>query len=87
MSNVFDIDKLIDKPFNELTEDEAEFVINWKVERATEEKEYQERLEILNNETREQIKLQRESAKEVQDILDTLVYNALEYYDRVNNHG
>ena len=72
MSNVFDIDKLIDKPFNELTEDEAE---------------YQERLEILNNETREQIKLQRESAKEVQDILDTLVYNALEYYDRVNNHG
>ena len=55
----YDIDKLIDKPFNELTEDEAEFVINWKVKRALDEKEYQDKIEVLNNETRNQIEIQQ----------------------------
>lgn len=86
MEEKYNIDELINRPLNTLSESEAEFVIEWKINAKVKEREYIEAIEQKITETKNQTEILKKCAKETQDVLDTLVYNALEFYDKVNNH-
>lgn len=83
----FNIDKLIDKPLNELTEEEAEFVIDWKVKRQMKEMEFQQHIQAIQNALNENLELHKKQTEHAQNTLDALVNNALDYYDKVSNNG
>ncbi len=76
-----DINKLIDKPLNELTPEEAEFVIEWKAERKLKEKQYQEAYALLKKDFEEKAAIEKALADEAHANLLELKEAALAFYN------
>ena len=75
-----DINKLIDKPLNELTEEEAEFVIEWQAAKQFEEYRHSEANRLLKEQLEAVSNNYKEQSEQSKAILDTLSEAALNFY-------
>ena len=76
------IDDLIDKPLNELTEEEAQIVIEWQAQKAFEKMKASEEHQLLVNEMQARASAYSEEAQAALDTLDELKERALAFYEQ-----
>ena len=77
----FNIDELIDRPLNELTEAEAEFVLNWKLEQKLKGEEYKRKYEQIQEELRITAEAEHQKAQAAIENLNELKAQALAFYE------
>lgn len=80
VSEPLDINKLIDKPLNELTEEEAEFVIEWKAKKQFEQAQFEERNRIIREEAQARADAYGAEAQANIELLEELRDRALAFY-------
>ena len=75
------IDDLIDKPLNELTEEEAQIVIEWQAQARFKEYQKSEQHKELINSNNRIADIEKEKAQAALDTLDELKARALAFYN------
>lgn len=75
------IDDLIDKPLNELTEEEAQIVIEWKAQSAFNDYKVSESHKEAIRMMEEQTKIEQKKLEASLETLDTLKERALAFYE------
>jgi len=73
----YDIDKLIDKPYSEMTEGEIEFVIDWKAQVKANEETAKAQIQAMNDHLAEVAAIHQAAADASTATLNQLVQNAL----------
>lgn len=81
----FDINKLIDKPLNELTEEEAEFVIEFKAAIKARDEAYVQRQTELREHMQELAAIHGEMAAKAEAQLEALTAHAIDAYKVASN--
>lgn len=76
----FDINKLIDKPMNELTEDEATFVVEWQAKKQFEAYLHSKACEELREQIQAVANVYKTNADEIKETIDELRDRALAFY-------
>ena len=76
----FNINELIDKPLNELTEDEAAFVVEWQAQKRFEEYRHSQACEELREQIQAVSNVYKTNADEIKTTLDELRNRALTFY-------
>ena len=76
------IDDLIDKPLNELTEEEAQILIEWKAAKQFKQMQTEENSKRVTEEMQQRIEAYKEEAIAAKETLDELKERALAFYDQ-----
>ena len=76
------IDDLIDKPLNELTEEEAQIVIEWKANKQFKKMQTDENSKRVTEEMKQRIEAYKEEAEAAKETLDELKERALAFYEQ-----
>lgn len=73
MTTESDINKLLDKPYSELADEEIEQVIEWKASIKARDQQHEETLQAIRECHEERIKAMREQVKICQETQDELL--------------
>lgn len=80
----FDINKLIDKPYSEMTDAEIEFVIEWKAGVKARDAQFQATLQTIHEGMQAQQKAMQEQANKDAERQDALLQASIERMKRAN---
>lgn len=80
----FDINKLIDKPYSEMTDAEIEFVIEWKAGVKARDAQFQVTLQTIRDGMQAQQKAMQEQADKDAERQDALLQASIERMNRAN---
>ena len=78
------INKLIDKPYSEMTEEEIAFVVDWKASIKARDKAHAERLQAIKDASDKLIAQQQEQVQAAHDAQDALLQVSLTRLNRLN---
>ena len=79
-----DINKLIDKPYSEMTEEEINAVIEWKAQVKARNEQFQQTLQAIKDSQQAQLKVMQETAKRDAARQDALLQASIERMQRAN---
>ena len=79
-----DINKLIDKPYSEMTEEEIEAVIEWKAQVKARNEQFQQTLQAIKDSQQAQLKVMQETAERDAARQDALLQASIERMQRAN---
>ena len=83
-SEAIDVNKLLDKPYSELTDDEIEAVIEFKASVKARDRAHAERLQVIKEATDRLIAQQQKQVKAAHDAQDALLQASLTRLNRLN---
>ena len=79
-----DINKLIDKPYSEMTEEEINAVIEWKAQVKARDKQFSETLQAIKDAQAEQLKVMQDTASKDAARQDAFSQASIERLNRAN---
>lgn len=79
-----DINKLIDKPYAEMTEEEINAVIEWKAQVKARNEQFQQTLQAIKDSQQAQLKVMQETAERDAVRQDALLQASIERMQRAN---
>ena len=79
-----DINKLIDKPYSEMTEEEINAVIEWKAQVKARNEQFQQTLQAIKDSQQAQLKVMQETAKRDAARQDAFLQASIERLNRAN---
>ena len=79
-----DINKLIDKPYSEMTEEEIEAVVEWKAQVKARDKQFSETLQAIKDAQAEQLKVMQDTASKDAARQDAFLQASIERLNRAN---
>ena len=79
-----DINKLLDKPYSEMTEEEIEAVVEWKAQVKARDKQFSETLQAIKDAQAEQLKVMQETAERDAARQDAFLQASIERLNRAN---
>ena len=79
-----DINKLIDKPYSEMTEEEIEAVVEWKAQVKARNEQFQQTLQAIKDSQQAQLKVMQETAERDAARQDALLQASIERMQRAN---
>ena len=79
-----DINKLLDKPYSEMTEEEIEAVVEWKAQVKARDKQFQQTLQAIKDAQAEQLKVMQETAERDAVRQDAFLQASIERLNRAN---
>jgi len=79
-----DINKLIDKPYSEMTEEEINAVIEWKAHVKARNEQFQQTLQAIKDSQQAQLKVMQETAERDAARQDALLQASIERMQRAN---
>lgn len=79
-----DISKLLGLSYSEMTEEEIDIVVNYKVNQEVESQEYKDKIQILQNQTDTEIEILKEKAQQDSDFLMELTRHAIGRFESEN---
>lgn len=79
-----DINKLIDKPYSEMTEEEIEAVIEWKAQVKARNEQFQQTLQAIKDSQQAQLKVMQETAERDAARQDAFLQASIERLNRAN---
>lgn len=79
-----DINKLIDKPYSEMTEEEIEAVIEWKAQVKARNEQFQQTLRAIKASQQAQLKVMQETAERDAARQDAFLQASIERLNRAN---
>ena len=82
--DVIDVNKLLDKPYSELTDAEIEAVIEFKANIKARDKAHVERLQAIKDASDKLIAQQQEQVQKAHDAQDALLQASLTRLNRLN---
>lgn len=80
-----DINKLVELPYSEMTEEEIELVINFRAESIANDLVHTHNMERIEDATRQQIATNEATAARAMEQLDALTRHAIESYEAASN--
>ena len=86
-SNDIDVNKLLDKPYSELAEEEIEAVIEFKAGVIARDQAHAERLQAIRDAGDKLVKQQEAQAQEARDSQNTLLQASLARLAKLNGTG
>ena len=79
-----DINKLLDKPYSEMTEEEINAVVEWKAQVKARDKQFSETLQAIKDAQAEQLKVMQETAERDAARQDAFLQASIERLNRAN---
>ena len=79
-----DINKLLDKPYPEMTEEEIEAVIEWKAQVKARNEQFQQTLQAIKDAQAEQLKVMQDTASKDAARQDAFLQASIERLNRAN---
>ena len=79
-----DVNKLIDKPYSEMTEEEIEAVVEWKAQVKARDKQFSETLQAIKDSQQAQLKVMQETAERDAARQDALLQASIERMQRAD---
>lgn len=79
-----DINKLIDKPYSEMTEEEISAVIEWKAQVKARNEQFQQTLQAIKDSQQAQLKVMQETAERDAARQDAFLQASIERLNRAN---
>jgi len=79
-----DINKLLDKPYSEMTEEEIEAVVEWKAQVKARDKQFKETLQAIKDAQAKQLKVMQETAERDAARQDAFLQASIERLNRAN---
>ena len=79
-----DINKLIDKPYSEMTEEEIEAVVEWKAQVKARNEQFQQTLQAIKDSQQAQLKVMQETAQRDAARQDAFLQASIERLNRAN---
>lgn len=79
-----DINKLLDKPYSEMTEEEIEVVVEWKAQVKARDKQFKETLQAIKDAQAKQLKVMQETAERDAARQDAFLQASIERLNRAN---
>lgn len=79
-----DINKLLDKPYSEMTEEEINAVVEWKAQVKARDKQFQQTLQAIKDAQAEQLKVMKETAERDAARQDAFLQASIERLNRAN---
>ena len=79
-----DINKLIDKPYSEMTEEEINAVIEWKAQVKARNEQFQQTLQAIKDAQAEQLKVMQDTASKDAARQDAFLQASIERLNRAN---
>ena len=79
-----DINKLLDKPYSEMTEEEIETVVEWKAQVKARDKQFQQTLQAIKDSQQAQLKVMQETAERDAARQDAFLQASIERLNRAN---
>lgn len=79
-----DINKLIDKPYSEMTEEEIDAVIEWKAQVKARNEQFQQTLQAIKDAQAEQLKVMQDTASKDAARQDAFLQASIERLNRAN---
>jgi len=83
-AGAIDINKLIDKPYSEMTEEEIDAVVEWKAQVKARNEQFQQTLQAIKDSQQAQLKVMQETAKRDAARQDALLQASIERMQRAN---
>lgn len=83
-SKTIDVNKLLDKPYSELTDDEIEAVIEFKANVKARDRTHAERLQVIKEATDRLVAQQQKQVQAAHDAQDALLQASLTRLNRLN---
>lgn len=83
-SETIDVNKLLDKPYSELTDDEIEAVIEFKASVKARDRTHAERLQAIKDTSDRLIAQQQKQVQEAHDAQDALLQASMTRLNRLN---
>ena len=79
-----DINKLLDKPYSEMTEEEINAVIEWKAQVKARNEQFQQTLQAIKDAQAEQLKVMQDTASKDAARQDAFLQASIERLNRAN---
>ena len=79
-----DINKLLDKPYSEMTEEEIEAVVEWKAQVKARNEQFQQTLQAIKDAQAEQLKVMQDTASKDAARQDAFLQASIERLNRAN---
>ena len=79
-----DINKLLDKPYSEMTEEEIEAVVEWKAQVKARNEQFQQTLQAIKDSQQAQLKVMQETAERDAARQDAFLQASIERLNRAN---
>lgn len=79
-----DINKLLDKPYSEMTEEEINAVVEWKAQVKARDKQFQQTLQAIKDAQAKQLKVMQETAERDAARQDAFLQASIERLNRAN---
>ena len=83
-AGAIDINKLIDKPYSEMTEEEIDAVVEWKAQVKARNEQFQQTLQAIKDSQQAQLKVMQETAERDAARQDALLQASIERMQRAN---
>ena len=83
-AGAIDINKLIDKPYSEMTEEEINAVIEWKAQVKARNEQFQQTLQAIKDSQQAQLKVMQETAERDAARQDAFLQASIERLNRAN---
>ena len=83
-SKTIDVNKLLDKPYSELTDAEIEAVIEFKANVKARDRAHAERLQVIKEATDRLVAQQQKQVQEAHDAQDALLQASMTRLNRLN---
>lgn len=79
-----DINKLIDKPYSEMTEEEIDAVVEWKAQVKARNEQFQQTLQAIKDSQQAQLKVMQDTATKDAARQDAFLQASIERLNRAN---
>jgi deoxyribose-phosphate aldolase len=83
-AGAIDINKLIDKPYSEMTEEEIDAVVEWKAQVKARNEQFQQTLQAIKDSQQAQLKVMQETAERDAARQDAFLQASIERLNRAN---
>ena len=83
-AGAIDINKLLDKPYSEMTEEEIEAVVEWKAQVKARDKQFQQTLQAIKDAQAKQLKVMQDTAYKDAARQDAFLQASIERLNRAN---
>lgn len=79
------VEKILGLPYSELTDEEIQSVIDFKVNEGIQTQEYKDKLEIAQQESNERLEILKNKAEYDKDLLNRLTAHAIDRFEGASN--
>lgn len=83
-SGKIDVDKLLDKPYSEMTDEEIEAVVEWKAQVKARDTQFKETLQVIKDAQAKQLKVMQDTAAKDTARQDAFLQASIERLNRAN---